>query len=72
MKVHYTGKPARFSETQERKLNVKLSKCHKILGKKHNLEAHVKFSRQRHLAWGKQGSTAIGRAGSDAMCPLSA
>jgi putative sigma-54 modulation protein len=49
MKVHYTGRPARFSETQERKLNVKLSKCHKILGKKHNLEAHVKFSRQRHL-----------------------
>ncbi len=49
MKVHYTGRPTRFTETQERKLKVKLSKCHKILGEKHNLEAHVKFSRQRHL-----------------------
>jgi putative sigma-54 modulation protein len=49
MKVSYTGRPERFTETQERKIGVKLSKCHRILGRKHSLEAHVKFSRQRHL-----------------------
>jgi len=49
MKVTYTGRPTRFTETQERKLSVKLGKCHRILGKRHNLEAHVKLTRQRHL-----------------------
>jgi putative sigma-54 modulation protein len=49
MKVSYTGRPTPFTEAQERKLGVKLSKCHRILGRKHSLEAHVKFSRQRHL-----------------------
>ena len=49
MKVSYTDRPTPFTEAQERKLDLKLNKCHKILGKKHNLEAHVKFSRQRHL-----------------------
>ncbi|HUG82072.1 MAG TPA: HPF/RaiA family ribosome-associated protein [Bryobacterales bacterium] len=49
MKVSYTSRPEGFTETQEQKIGVKLSKCHKILGKRHSLTAHVKFSRQRHL-----------------------
>ncbi|MDA1312562.1 MAG: HPF/RaiA family ribosome-associated protein [Acidobacteria bacterium] len=49
MKVSYTRRLTGFSETQERKLGVKLSKCHRILGSNHSLEAHVRFSRQRHL-----------------------
>ena len=49
MRVHYTGRTARFSAAQERKLDAKFQKCHKILGRKRDLEAHVKMSRQRHL-----------------------
>lgn len=48
MKVDYTGRPAPFSESQERKLGAKFQKCHKVLGLDRDLEAHVTVSRQRH------------------------
>jgi len=48
MKVHYTGRPAPFSESQDRKLEAKFHKCHKVLGLGRDLEAHVTMSRQRH------------------------
>ncbi len=48
MKVHYTGRPAPFSESQDRKLDAKFHKCHKILGLGQDLESHVTVSRQRH------------------------
>lgn len=48
MKVHYTGRPAPFSESQERKLETKFHKCHKVLGIDRDLESHVTVSRQRH------------------------
>ncbi len=48
MKVHYTGRPAPFSESQERKLKAKFQKCHKVLGLNRDLEAHVTVGRQRH------------------------
>ena len=49
MKVYYTGRPTRFTDARERKLTAKLDKCHKILGKRRSLEAHVRMARQRHL-----------------------
>jgi putative sigma-54 modulation protein len=49
MRIHYTGRKADISEPQKRKIEAKFEKCHKILGKRHNLEAHVVLSRQRHL-----------------------
>lgn len=48
MRVDYTGRPEPFSEAQERKLDAKFRKCHKILGRSRDLEAHVKMTRQRH------------------------
>lgn len=48
MKVDYTGRPAPFSESQERKLKAKFQKCHKVLGLDRDLEAHVTVRHQRH------------------------
>lgn len=49
MRVHYTGRKAEITDAQKRKLASKFEKCHKILGKRRSLEAHVVLSRQRHL-----------------------
>ena len=46
MKVHYTGRPAPFSESQDRKLEAKFHKCHKVLGLGRDLEAHVAAAAQ--------------------------
>jgi len=48
MNVHYTGRQVDLTETQKKKLEVKFQKIQKILGDRHQPEAHVILSLQRH------------------------
>jgi putative sigma-54 modulation protein len=49
MRIHYTGRNAVVSESQKQKLQRKFEKVHRILGRRHDSEAHVIVRRQRHL-----------------------
>jgi len=49
MKVHYTGRQVELSEAQRKKLEVRFQKIQKILGDRHEPEAHVILSQERHL-----------------------
>jgi putative sigma-54 modulation protein len=49
MNVHYTGRHVELSEAQKRKLEARFQKIQKILGKRHQPEAHVIVSQERHL-----------------------
>jgi len=47
MKVHYTGRKAELTETEQKKVQKKFDKIHRVLGLRSDLEAHVVLSRQR-------------------------
>jgi putative sigma-54 modulation protein len=49
MKVYYTNRNVEIRDTQKRKIEAKFKKVHRILGGKPSTEAHVIFTRQRHL-----------------------
>ena len=49
MKVHYTGRKAALNDKEQKKVQRKLDKIHRVLGLRSDLEAHVILSRQRHL-----------------------
>ncbi len=49
MNVHYTGRQVELSEAQKKKLDAKFQKIQTILGKRHDPEAHVILSQERHL-----------------------
>ncbi|MBI3697452.1 MAG: ribosome-associated translation inhibitor RaiA [Acidobacteria bacterium] len=52
MNIHYTGRQVEFSETQKKKLEAKFQKIQKIVGRRHEPEAHViaSLERRRHVA----------------------
>ena len=49
MKVYYTNRNVEIRDAQRRKIEAKFKKVHRILGGKASTEAHVIFTRQRHL-----------------------
>ena len=49
MKVHYTGRKVELTETEQKKMQRKFDKIHRVLGPRSDLEAHVILSKQRHL-----------------------
>ena len=49
MNVHYTGRQVELSDAQKKKLEARFQKVQRILGNRHEPEAHVVLSQERHL-----------------------